>query len=452
MKIIKENNKYTNNNINLNTTEENESFKSNDITITNKSKDKKGIYFFIIIFLLCIIITDYFIFFKFSIIKTNLMKKQNLINDNLTQNISTNIPSLKILKREEALNIGLPFIKKCIEGILIINNTKYKRVKNPKISVVIPCYNCAQYLKASLRSIQNQDMNDIEIIIVNDNSNNETTNLIKQLEKEDERIKVYNNKKNMKLLYTRSLGVLKSGGKYVVTLDADDMFLDSDVFDVLYTEAEDGNFDIISYRIFEANDYYERNEIKEHIYNNKSHNLKIYQPELSCYVISSNDSLSSIQNDINIWGKLFRTSVYKSAINLISDIIYTYPILWDEDVIMLYTISNVASSYKYIRKYGYFHYVGDYSVSNSINKNDKAYSSLIKLNIELKLCKQECCNIPAMNLIKDQEFFKKVNEDESKNYLIKVINKILHKDNIDIYYKNEIKNLYQEYRDKSNTF
>ena len=163
-------------------------------------------------------------------------------------------------------------------------------------------------------------------------------------------------------------------------------------------------------------------------------------------------SLSSIQNDINIWGKLFRTSVYKSAINLISDIIYTYPILWDEDVIMLYTISNVASSYKYIRKYGYFHYVGDYSVSNSINKNDKAYSSLIKLNIELKLCKQECCNIPAMNLIKDQEFFKKVNEDESKNYLIKVINKILHKDNIDIYYKNEIKNLYQEYRDKSNTF
>ena len=70
----------------------------------------------------------------------------------------------------------------------------------------------------------------------------------------------------MKLLYTRSLDVLKSGGKYVVTLDADDMFLDSDVFDVLYTEAEDVNFDIISYRIFEKNDYYERNEIKEHIF------------------------------------------------------------------------------------------------------------------------------------------------------------------------------------------
>ena len=109
------------------------------------------------------------------------MKKQNLINENLTQNISTNIPSLKLLKREETLDSGLPFIKKCIEGILI----------------VIPCYNCAQYLNASLRSIQNQDMKDIEIIIVNDNSNNETTNLIKQLEKEDERIKVYNNKKNM---------------------------------------------------------------------------------------------------------------------------------------------------------------------------------------------------------------------------------------------------------------
>ena len=42
----------------------------------------------------------------------------------------------------------------------------------------------------------------------------------------------------MNLFYTRSIGVLKERGKYVVTLDADDLFLDSDVFDTLYEAAE----------------------------------------------------------------------------------------------------------------------------------------------------------------------------------------------------------------------
>ena len=45
------------------------------------------------------------------------------------------------------------------------------------------------------------------------------------------------------------------------------MFFDSDIFDALYMVAEDCSFDILSYRILEANDYYNRNEIKEHIFN-----------------------------------------------------------------------------------------------------------------------------------------------------------------------------------------
>ena len=72
---------------------------------------------------------------------------------------------------------------------------------------------------------------------------------------------------------------------------------------------------------------------------------------------------------------------------------------------MLYAISNVASSYEYIRKYGYFHYIGDYSISNSLDENNKAFSSLIKLDIELKLYKKENININVINLINNQEFF-----------------------------------------------
>ena len=157
-----------------------------------------------------ILITIFLIFiilpyeFKFN---KNKVKVQNEKND-----------TIKILPREEALDNGLSFIQKCVEGILI-NKTKIEKVENPRISVVIPCYNCNLFIKAALLSVQNQNMKDIEIIIIDDKSDNETLNLLNALKKEEPRLEVYYNKKNMKTFYTRSIGVLKSRSKYVFILD-----------------------------------------------------------------------------------------------------------------------------------------------------------------------------------------------------------------------------------------
>ena len=51
-------------------------------------------------------------------------------------------------------------------------------------------YKCVNTLKAAIRSVQNQKMLDIEIILVNDNSQNETVNIMNELKKEDERIRI----------------------------------------------------------------------------------------------------------------------------------------------------------------------------------------------------------------------------------------------------------------------
>ena len=92
-------------------------------------------------------------------------------------------------------------------------------------------------------------MKDIEIIIVDDKSNKETVDLLNELKKEEPRLEIYHNDKNMKSFYTRCFGVLKARGKYVLNLDSDDMLFDSDVLDALYIAAEDGNFDIPYYKI-----------------------------------------------------------------------------------------------------------------------------------------------------------------------------------------------------------
>ena len=91
-------------------------------------------------------------------------------------------------------------------------------------------------------------MLNIEIILVNDFSTDNTSSLLEQFEKEDPRLRVIKNKKNMGILYSRSIATLSAKGKFIFPLDNDDMFLDKDVFQIISDRAEKGNFDIIEFR------------------------------------------------------------------------------------------------------------------------------------------------------------------------------------------------------------
>ena len=383
----------------------------------------------------CKIILLVFIFLIFIILHGKFMLNIGKVNNE-------EYNTIRILPREEALDSGLPFIKKCVEGILI-NNKKFEKVKNPRISIVIPCYNCGQFIKAALRSVQNQNMKDIEIIIVDDKSDKETLDLLNELKKEEQRLEIYYNEKNMKSFYSRCIGVLNSRSKYVLNLDSDDLLFDSDVLDVLYIEAEEGNFDIISNKIFTANDYYNRNKIEDDRFNNKEHNLKIYQPELSCYIISSNGKIK--HNEVYIWGKLYKASIYKSAINLIGKDVYSKPLMWGEDVSMLYIISNLASSYKFIGKYCYFYFRHEITLSKGLSRNDKIYGDLFEIDVILDLSKKDCYNAPVKYLIRNVGFYKNSLNELNQNYLKKILYKIIHSLYIDEKYKRIAKNTFRNF-------
>ena len=60
----------------------------------------------------------------------------------------------------------------------------------PKLSIVIPCYNCRKYIKRTIRSVQNQNMTDFELIVVNDASKDSTLKAVEELAKDDKRIKI----------------------------------------------------------------------------------------------------------------------------------------------------------------------------------------------------------------------------------------------------------------------
>ena len=71
------------------------------------------------------------------------------------------------------------FIKNCTSGILV-NNSGLVLSENPKITVTIPIYNGGKYLYYSLRSIQNQKMKDIEIILIDDCSKDDSISIIEK--------------------------------------------------------------------------------------------------------------------------------------------------------------------------------------------------------------------------------------------------------------------------------
>ena len=122
------------------------------------------------------------------------------------------------------------FVNNSQNGILT-QKIPYEINKNPELSVIIPLFNSEKYIKRAILSVQNQNYTNYELIIVNDCSIDNSIKIVNKLSRIDKRIKIINNIKNMGIFYSRCIGVLKSKGKYILTLDNDDMFL---IHDTLY--------------------------------------------------------------------------------------------------------------------------------------------------------------------------------------------------------------------------
>ena len=98
--------------------------------------------------------------------------------------------------------------------MLKFEEQRNKYVNQPKVTVIIPLYNCESTIESSIHSIQYQNMSDIEIILINDYSIDNTSKIINNILKNDHRITIINNHKNMGSLYSRSIGALKAKGEY----------------------------------------------------------------------------------------------------------------------------------------------------------------------------------------------------------------------------------------------
>ena len=105
-----------------------------------------------------------------------------------------------------------------------------------KISVIIPVYNAEKYIEKTLDIISNQTLKDIEIICVDDGSNDKSALLIKKQQANDSRIKYYF-QQNSGAGQARNFGITKSNGEYIAFMDADDAYPNNCALEHLYSAA-----------------------------------------------------------------------------------------------------------------------------------------------------------------------------------------------------------------------
>lgn len=105
-----------------------------------------------------------------------------------------------------------------------------------KVSIIIPCYKTEQYLDKCVKSVINQTLKDIEIILVDDGSPDNIPIMCDEWAKNDARIKVVH-KENEGLGMACNSGIDIASGKYVAFLDSDD-WIDSTMYEAMYTIAE----------------------------------------------------------------------------------------------------------------------------------------------------------------------------------------------------------------------
>jgi glycosyltransferase involved in cell wall biosynthesis len=91
------------------------------------------------------------------------------------------------------------------------------------VSVLIPVYNVENFIEKAVDSILNQSYYNIEVIIVDDFSNDRTYEILQSMKKKDDRIKLFRNSKNSKIVETLNFAFKQSSGEYICRMDGDDI-------------------------------------------------------------------------------------------------------------------------------------------------------------------------------------------------------------------------------------
>ncbi len=203
-----------------------------------------------------------------------------------------------------AIIVTLSLFSIQINNQIRLQQNKFKKVEkivnnnNHLVSIIVPIYNVEKYLEKCINSILNQTYKNIEVILVNDGSKDNSGNICEIYAKNDNRIKVIH-KENGGLSDARNYGIKASSGKYLCFVDSDD-YISNNFVELLLK-----NLLITDSDICACNFYYvdEDNKIWKH----RELEYKVYNKSEGIFDILTENQNTSIM----VWNKLYKADLFK---------------------------------------------------------------------------------------------------------------------------------------------
>ena len=236
-----------------------------------------------------------------------------------------------------------------------------KKIKNPKVSIISPIYNRGKYLFRFLKSIQYQNFNDIEIILIDDFSSDNTTDLIKQYQYIDKRIILIQNKKNFGTFKSRNIGILSSKGEYIIIPDPDDI-LSPNSLKIFYIFATKYKYEMLRFNLYIGN---KRIFLSSIIKNIKSR--PVFQPEIQTFLFYAAGVLMYV--DFNVSNKFIKRDALIRALNLLGKEYLNIYMTSCEDQLLNFILYRTVRSFYFLKKIGYYYII------NSLSITSKAFNS-----------------------------------------------------------------------------
>ena len=269
-----------------------------------------------------------------------------------------------------------------IERSFIKNN----QLKNPEISIIITVFNQEKCFYKALRSVQNQSLKNIEIILVDDCSTDNSLEIMENYQKNDDRIILLKNPYNYGKIKSRSNAVKLAKGKYILVIDGDDGLAKRDILYNSLNIAKIGNLDVIEFKMaYFINRNYKRIENNLEPIDNLYKKI-IYQPELK-YKFIKITKKEKLWNYLNrsICSKLIKNDIFKKVLEFIGPKYTQDNLIIFEDTIMSSSLFILSNSYYLMNEPGY--YRSKKECIESINKKDEkkfSYNNcMINNNYEL---------------------------------------------------------------------
>ena len=298
----------------------------------------------------------------------------------------------------------------------LIDKNKIESHNNPIISIILPSYNKQDILLKSVRTIQNQNLKNIEIIIVNDCSSDNSSKVFDYLLETDERIRIFHHMKNLGLFRSRLDGILYSRGKYIILFDTGDLYEDNYVLLDAYNVIEKYNLDSCKFMFRIITDF--KNLTNFTIPFNLEEKLKI---EKNPKNIKSFDH-KIFKHCGNVWNRLVRSNIFIKALSLLNELMLNaYKNFWD-DTWYNNIINKVSNNYAIFNRVGYVYFCDGKGEGTPKYVTKEQNSSMIReyisfLYFDYNFCEHSSCKNDIINKLKYYD---------KKSSIIKIENFISH--------------------------